>query len=260
VWADAAPARPALSHVEIEFDLYAGGLRVAKVTGDAQLVDDHYSTNAEFKTEGSLSDLFDVTFSFATVGQRLGKTFAPDSFTAVYKGFEGDPVVTVAFAGGKPTAVEPGLPEDVTLDDFTRHHQLTDPMSAVLQATIAASTAPCNRSFTLFDGVRSYRLVLLKPKEDEVESYEGSIYDGPAIRCHWRYELITAGKRDWARDLFLDTPPQGRIWFAELNGVMLPVRLLAETPVVNVVMHIMSARVNDESIAATEAYNPSSQN
>jgi hypothetical protein len=262
--ADVAPAEhaSALSQVELGFDFYAGGIRVAKVSSGAQLYDDRYTAKAIFKSEGSLSDLFDVTFSFETVGIRNGNSFRPETFAAIYKGFEGDPTVTVTFSPSRhnPTSVEPGLPEDMKLEDFTRHHQLIDPISAVLQATIMASEAPCNKSFDLFDGIRSYRLVLLEPKKDDVEAYEGSIYEGPAIRCRWRYELITAGEDDWARDLFMDSPPEGRIWFAKLKGVMAPVRLLAETPVVNVVMHIMSARVNDENIAAKQNDPASSPN
>jgi hypothetical protein len=247
------PHRAMLSQIELEFDFYAGGIRVAKVTGGAQLHDERYIANAIFKSEGSLSDLFDVTFSFETVGLRSTERFDPQTFTAVYRGFEGDPTVTVTFSGADgPTDVEPGLPEDMMLTDFTREHHLIDPITAVLQATLLASDAPCNKTYDLFDGVRSYRLVLLEPKEDDVDSYEGSIYEGPAIRCRWRYELLTSSDDDWARDLFLDTPPEGRIWFANLKGVMSPVRLLAETPIINVVMHIMAARINNENVAAQQ--------
>jgi hypothetical protein len=260
-WADVVPPDNTLSQIELEFDFYAGGLRVAKVTGGAQLHDERYTAHAVFKSEGSLSDLFDVTFSFETVGRRSIDRFDPRTFTATYKGFEGDPTVTVTFSDvAGPTDVKPGLPEDVSLIDFTREHKLTDPITAVLQATLLASDAPCNKSYDLFDGVRSYRLVLLEPKEDDVESYEGSIYNGPAIRCRWRYELLTSSKDDWARDLFQDSPPEGRIWFAKLKGVMAPVRLLAETPIVNVVMHIMAARVNDEAIAAQQDDHTSAPN
>jgi hypothetical protein len=255
------PPDTSLSQVELEFDFYAGGIRVAEVTGGAQLHDERYTAHAVFKSEGSLSDLFDVTFSFDTVGLRHTERFDPQTFTAAYKGFEGDPTVTVTFSGAAgPTDVKPGLPEDVNLIDFTREHQLIDPMTALVQATLLASDSPCDKTYDLFDGVRSYRLVLLEPKEDDVESYEGSIYEGPAIRCRWRYELLTSSEDDWARDLFLDTPPEGRIWFAKLNGVMAPVRLLAETPVVNVVMHIMAARVNNESVAAQEDEHTSAPN
>lgn len=243
------------SLVEVTYAFYAGGVRVAKATASAQLDSKRYNANAIVRTEGSLGRMFNIMFSFQAVGQREAGRFTPETFAAVYTGFKGDPTMTVSFSPDdqQPTNVNPALRRGLTMQDFQSKPPLVDPMSALLEAAISSHKAPCDRTFDLFDGVRSYRITLGKAQKDDVGSYDGSVYNGPAIQCRWRYKLVKASRDDWAHRMLQDAPPEGKIWFADLNGVMAPVRLMAETPVVAVMMHVMAARVNGENAATVKA-------
>lgn len=243
------------SLIEVTYAFYAGGVRVAKADATAQLDAKRYNANAIVRTEGSLGRMFNIVFSFQAVGQRDAGRFTPETFAAVYTGFKGDPTMTVSFSreDQQPTNVKPALRRGLKMQDFQSKPPLVDPMSALLEAAISSNKAPCNRTFDLFDGVRSYRITLGKPQKDDVGSYDGSVYNGPAVQCRWTYKLVKASRDDWAHRMLQDAPPEGKIWFADLKGVMAPVRLMAETPVVAVMMHVMAASVNGEDVATVKA-------
>lgn len=246
-----AGAGVARGEVSLRYDFYAGGFRVGSVEADAKLGETTYAANAVFRTEGWLEDLFDIDFAFETSGITTDGDWAPSSFRSVYGGFEGDPVVLVDFGTGEvPLTATPAPPEGVMPVDTAGSQPFIDPITAVLGEMARRDGAPCGRRLHLFDGIRTYALVLEEPESGILEPAAEGSFAGPSIRCAWHYELGRTGQGDWARDLFTEAPPSGTIWFAHDpdTGMTIPVKFLAETPVVSVVVHLMRADANGRAM------------
>ncbi|NWH07723.1 MAG: DUF3108 domain-containing protein [Alphaproteobacteria bacterium] len=255
-------AGAARGEVSLRYDFYAGGFRVGTVEADAELSEASYRANAVFRTEGWLEDLFDIDFAFAASGVSTDGNWTPSSFRSVYGGFEGNPVVLVDFGEGKvPVSATPAPPEGVMPDDVAERQHFIDPITAVLGEMARRDGAPCGRRLHLFDGIRTYTLVLEDAETDILEPTNEGSYAGASLRCAWHYELGRTGQGDWARDLFAETPPTGTIWFAHdpESGMTVPVKFLAETPVVSVVVHLMQADANGRAMTLGMAPAPADE-
>ncbi len=240
-------AWPAAAHSEdirIAYDLYAGGFRVGVVEASATLNGAAYDAKAEFRTEGTLADLFPVTFLFAAHGARDGGTLRPARYDSQFIGFEGDPEQDALYdeTGAHPLAVVPDWTGMKGPEAALGQALSLDPVTRVIEAVLREG-APCPRRIDVFDGIRAYRLDFKLIGPDHVEPYEGSVFAGEAMLCSWRYELLAAQKGDWAESYFGEAPPEGEIWFARdgAGRFTIPVKLIAHTPVVDAVMHLMRA-------------------
>lgn len=238
VIAAAGLATPATADA-LRYDVYAGGFRVGQIEAAANLSDRAYDARAQFTTEGTLADLFPVRFVFAAEGTRKSPALRPRRYHSQFFGFAGDPVQDVAFDGKTPT-LEPDWTGGMGPGAVLREPFGTDPVTAVVAALLRAPETACDRTIRLFDGIRVYEIALGPPQGDTLTRYAETYFAGEALRCSWTYRLVSARKGDWANDLFGATPPSGDIWFAELPTGLTPVRFLAETPIVNVVVHLMS--------------------
>lgn len=235
-------AAPAERHLRLVYDFYAGGFRVGSVSAEARLAGTRYAAEARFLTDGSLASLFPIDFQFAATGTRAGHVTRPSLFQSVYGGFEGDPAIIVTYSdGAAPDRVEPGLPPGVALGDIAVGGRLIDPVSAAVEAFTRVGPEACGRTIRIFDGMRTYSLRLEEAGHDPLEPFAGSVFQGTAVRCAWRYRLDASAKGDWAGELLGEHPPEGDIWFAPAadGSVMVPVKFLARTPVIGVVVHLM---------------------
>lgn len=245
--------------VHLAYDFFAGGFRVGVVSATARIGGETYAAEARFVTEGTLGALFPVDFRFASAGSRAGDSTRPERFQSVYGGIAGNPVVNVAFAqDAGPARVEPALPTGASLEDIAAAGRLIDPVAAAVEAFTREGPNACGRTIRIFDGIRTYALKLGEESPATVASYSGSLFSGTAIRCTWRYRLEASARGDWARDLFGENPPDGEIWFAPTaeGGVMVPVKFLARTPIVHVVVHLMRAEENGSPVALNPAGPP----
>lgn len=232
-----APAEA--GEARLAYDVYAGGFRVGQVEAAADVTDRAYEARAQFTTAGTLADLFPVRFVFAAQGTRKSPALRPRRYHSQFFGFAGDPIQDVAFDGKAPT-LDPDWTRGRGPGAVLREPFGTDPVTAVVAALLRAPDTACDRTIRLFDGIRVYEIALGPPRGDTLTRYAETYFVGEALRCPWEYRLVSARKEDWANDLFGETPPSGDIWFAELPTGLTPVRFLAETPIVNVVVHLMS--------------------
>ena len=239
--------------LKLAYDFYAGGVEVMVVEADATLDPAHYTAHAQMRTEGPLSGMYAVNFSFSAEGEMRGSNPLSRKFEATYAGFAGNPAVHATFSGDGPQAatVDPALPGGVTPDELLHGAKVMDPLTGALLTILSGAQHPCGRSYEMFDGVRHYRLVLAEPETNRVERYDGSLFEGDALSCAWRYELVAAVPGDWAIEWFGKTLPEGKIWFAPWpgeDGKMMPVKLLAATPIINVVMHLRAASADGKAV------------
>lgn len=231
----------------LAYDFYAGGIQVMEVGADASLNAAQYTAHAWMRAEGSLARLYEVNFSFAAEGV-LSPSPQPRVFNAVYTGMKGNPAVYVPFrADGSAPETPPPL-----LRGANQNARLSDPLTAALSIVLSNGENPCGRTYDLYDGLRVFRLVLDTAETNRVERYNQSLFEGDAERCAWRYELVAAQPGDWAIEWFGKTPPYGKIWVAPWPGQpgnLLPVKLLASTPVINVVIHLREASLDGKKVA-----------
>ena len=109
------------------------------------------------------------------------------------------------------------------------------------------NTGECNTAATAFDGKRKFNIQLTNSKQDQINSPEYSIYNGPALKCTISVLPLEGFSEDdqgkgWMA-IQNHTAERGKlpeIWFASLKekGPLLPVRMEINSSYGTVVAHL----------------------
>ncbi len=246
------PAQAATGNLTVNYDFNAGGLNVGSAKLTATLKDGRYVATSRMRTAGLAEVFFKSRYVVLSTGEvkdnGSGLEVLPSRYDSDFTGANTTKLATMIYD-------ETGLPSPVAADPPYGKTQLKypvsddeqrasiDPMSAWIHMIMGASAddgAPCNRKIPIFDGRRRYDLEYELIGEETLKIRNGKIYDGPAHRCNMLYKPVEGFKPDEDDDDALPIPPL-QVWVARMGkpggpNFYVPMKLLAETPIGNVVM------------------------
>ena len=233
------------------FAEYSGSvyfLQVADISLSARLDADTYSAAATFQSAGLLRWFDDTDISASAVGYRTGEGLAPFRYEHVNRANDKGRLVGVDFPGGRavPDINPPfGSMGEPPASDEERDGAL-DPVSVILQLIIAAGRGEggqvCQGRLPVFDGKSRYDLRFENLGMDDVRT---RAYRGAAVRCQAYVEPISGydpGDRPTEEEIARPV----NMWFAQMDGMHIPVRFRASTQIGNISIEARRIGVGEE--------------
>ncbi len=228
----APSAKAAGTDVDVDYDFYVGGFRIAEVSLKASADATGYQATSQVTTRGVLEVLLRGRSISKAVGKRgaFGR-LEPEGFATRYSSRTGEQKLRIGYEDATPTRVtfEP-LAEDTDQHAKARDQRGSlDPLSAAVAALLPAESAElCNRTIPIFDGKRRFDIIFIAPDPSRFdESAPPPKWEGKLTRCLGVYERISGFGPD---ALESEKYFPFDIWFEDSgNGVFRAVRLAGST-------------------------------
>jgi hypothetical protein len=243
----AAPLRadPLAGPVELQYDVYGGGLRLLSVGIAVEQESGRYRITGSFRTRG-LADLFlGMTTRVETEGVIADGVPRPTRLLSdgTVRGRERH--LSVEFRDREAPLVEIDPPDPETRTPIPPGQLLgaVDTLTGLLRASRGlAAGGDCARRVPVFDGRRRFDLVLTDLGTAEMKRSGHSFYEGTARVCHVRQERIggfVAKDRD-ARD----RADEGTAWIASVlpDTLPVPVRIEFQSGWGRSILHLVEIR------------------
>lgn len=205
--------------VSLKFDVYAGSLRIFKISMGMQIGKNDYAINTRIKSKGVASLFAKTKINMSAAGSTKKKflplTYASSSNSKGKKRSvnmtwttKGKHRVKRSFklsaykAGSLARAVRPGM---------------MDPLSYLMKM-VRASKRPCGGSERVYDGrqVAEYRYAL-----QGVSTFNrstGGVYRGKAFKCALTYRTIAGLSAEKQKKRDQGPPATFMVWFAPVAG------------------------------------------
>lgn len=186
--------------MDLEYEVYAGGMLGLEVEMEIALSETRYRTAFEAEIAGPYAWFMDFALRSRVEGHRDDTAVQPAYFlTEAFKKDRLKRRVEIAYLddGSLATLVEPEPDED-DRDDIPESLQLDtfDPLSAVIMLTEAvALQGECNAAVPVFDGRRRFDLTAedLGPAQIDANRYQ--VFEGEARHCLVKFERVTGFKK-----------------------------------------------------------------
>lgn len=259
---DIAPLESAMTAVDLTFEIYGGGLHVVSFGTQAILTRDSYEIAAQFETEGIADTLFNGYGSSAARGLLTPGGPRLLTYSQEYDGRFGERSIAMTRDTDGRYSVT-AVPEDgIHKDGFSPAtvDGTVDPLTASIFTAINSGAAPCDQTIPVFDGRRIFHLEFSALGAAELAPEGAGTYEGPAWKCSVTYKPIAGYTRKWLLEQARNPLKPFTVWMARFDETMgpngdqplvLPVRMLFETSVVNATAHLTGAMVDGRKLIAT---------
>ncbi len=245
--------------VDLTFEVYGGGLHVISFGTQATLTPKRYEIAAQFQTEGVADTFFNGRGSSTATGVLTPAGPRLLNYSQEYDGRFGERSITMALdeSGRYNVAAEPA--DGIHKQGFSASavRGKVDPLTASIFTAINATAAPCAQTIPVFDGRRIFNLKFKELDETELQPLGAGAYAGPAWRCSVAYDPVAGFTREFLVERAKNPLPPFTIWLARFDDQMgpsgtqplvLPVRMLFETPIVNAIAHLTTAEVDGKAL------------
>ncbi|MEM6490449.1 MAG: DUF3108 domain-containing protein [Pseudomonadota bacterium] len=217
---------------EAGFEVFVGGLRVARLESETAIDDARYRQSIAFETAGVLSWFVDgqsqllAEGGFDDNGAIRAERFANEAVwndeersTSVRFDDEGR-VTASSFNPPLDTTEREPVPEDL--------RRGPDPLSVVIAAATSLSDIGADKTMDTFDGKRALRFGWRC--DPETETMETDAYAGPVVECAVEGEQVAGFHRKYSSSNF-QSPRPARLWLAPVDDGRFhaPVKLLMQT-------------------------------
>lgn len=248
--------------VRLGYDVYIGGLEMFDTDIAVDLRPAAYSLSLTAVPHGFLGRLFSWQSRLSSHGGLDGGDPQPRRHQAISRWKDEEKSITLSYdRRGTARATFAPAPKK---DDLKGRVPVTPDMTRgtldVLTGTLLAVQAigageGCARTIPVFDGRRRYDVVLEDAGEQTLAKSGYSSYAGPAVACRVAFRKVAGHSTRVERAKFWQyvDGAQGRppitVWFARqaVGGMTVPVRLTADTPLGNIVIHLNGARVGTQT-------------
>ena len=186
--------------MELEYEVYAGGMKALEVEMEIALGETRYRSSFDAEIAGPYAWFMDFKLRSSVEGLRDDSAVQPAYF--ITEAFKKDRLkrrveITYLENGSLETLVEPEPDED-NRDDIPESLRLGtfDPLSAVMMLTEAvALQGNCDAVVPVFDGRRRFDLTAedLGPAQIDANRYQ--IFEGEARHCLVKFERVTGFKK-----------------------------------------------------------------
>lgn len=254
----AADGGGASAMVDVVYDLYIGGIHLARADGRIGVTGDLYGLRLDAGLVGLTGRLVNWSAMIEGNGRLAERQVEPRRFVMENQIRRDFRTIRMSFGDGALTELEmlPELSDDVERVPDDLLSGIYDPLGALV-AVMAQITAEgqCTLSMPVFDGRRLYQLQVRDRGHERLAPNRYSAYAGWAHRCGVTFEPIAGDFDQRTRDLVnrLDRPPEQReilVWIAQTlpDGPFLPIRAEAESSRHgSAVVHIHHSAASDEA-------------
>lgn len=179
--------------IVMNYNLYAGGLKVVDVGITYAISDHHYDIFASANTRGLWASLVPWRNMITARGSVANGHIAPQ--IARYDTAWREKLKTIemnwAQDGGLTAVSTPPQRPDGRVEATPEQLKgALDPVSAVVSVLARTDGAGCTGKIPAFDGRRLYNLVLVNKGEENLASNDYNMYSGPAQRCEVTFEPV----------------------------------------------------------------------
>ncbi|MFV2092420.1 MAG: DUF3108 domain-containing protein [Hyphomicrobiales bacterium] len=198
-----ALAKSSLTDIDIFYQLYIGGGKLAEVDLSARLGEGSYSVRGNAKSVGFIGKLANVVMSGTSSGLIVGDGVRPQNheYKLDERGRRKRRVVMAYDKAGRPNVVaQPAFRYGSKRAPISKDQMMgtIDPIASFVVPVKAGvsilSPSQCDRSAAIFDGRQRYDIKLKHKASYGAYRTKGSNYSGPAIRCSVRFSPV-AGYR-----------------------------------------------------------------
>lgn len=255
------PLESAITSVDLSFEIYGGGMHVVSFGTQAVLTPRSYEIAAQFQTEGLADGLFNGRGSSAASGLLTPSGPRLLTYSQEYDGRFGERSIAMALDDSGSYRVT-ALPADgVHTNGFSPSavRGSIDPLTASIFTAINASASPCDQTIPVFDGRRIFHLEFSELERTSLNPEGAGAYQGDAWKCSVLYKPIAGYTRKWLVSQAKDPLKPFTVWMARFDEAMgpngdqpliLPVRMLFETAVLNATAHLTAASVDGQQLIA----------
>ncbi|AWZ02088.1 hypothetical protein RHODOSMS8_02571 [Rhodobiaceae bacterium] len=245
--------------VDLTFEIYGGGLHIVSFGTQATLTPERYEIAAQFQTEGVADTLFHGRGSSTASGLLTPAGPRLLNYSQEYDGRFGERSITMALdeSGRYNVAAQPV--DGIHKEGFSasRVRGKVDPLTASIFTAINSSAAPCSQTIPVFDGRRIFNLKFKELDQTELQPIGAGAYAGPAWRCSVLYDPVAGFTREFLVERAKNPLPPFTVWLARFDEQMgpsgnqplvLPVRMMFETSIVNAIAHLTTAEVDGKAL------------
>ncbi len=247
------------NQVDLTFEIYGGGLHIVSFGTQAVLTPERYEIAAQFQTEGVADTLFHGRGSSTASGLLTPAGPRLLNYSQEYDGRFGERSITMALdeSGRYNVAAQPV--DGIHKEGFSasRVRGKVDPLTASIFTAINSSAAPCSQIIPVFDGRRIFNLKFKELDETQLQPIGAGTYAGPAWKCSVLYDPVAGFTREFLVERAKNPLPPFTIWLARFDEQMgpsgnqplvLPVRMMFETSIVNAIAHLTTAEVDGKAL------------
>jgi len=245
--------------VDLTFEIYGGGLHIVSFGTQAVLTPERYEIAAQFQTEGLADTLFNGRGSSTASGLLTPAGPRLLNYSQEYDGRFGERSIIMALdeSGRYEVAAEPA--DGIHKQGFSASavQGKVDPLTASIFTAINSSAAPCSQTIPVFDGRRIFNLKFKKLDQTQLQPIGAGTYTGPAWRCSVLYDPVAGFTREFLVERAKNPLPPFTVWLARFDEQMgpsgtqplvLPVRMMFETSIVNAIAHLTTAEVDGKAL------------
>lgn len=206
--------------VSLQFDVYAGSLRIFKISMGMEIGATDYSINTKIKSKG-VASLFAKTKINMKASGRTKVKIVPVTFSSNSNSNGKTRNIAMNWNGKGQQQVK----RSFKLDEFKSNSLaravrpgMVDPLSYLMTLMARNAKQPCSGSERVYDGrkVAEYRYSL--QGTSTFNRSTGGVYRGKAFKCALSYRTIAglSAKKQKAQN---DAPPSAfTVWFAPVAG------------------------------------------
>lgn len=259
---DVPSLESAITSVDLNFEVYGGGLHVVSFGTQVVLTPRTYEIAAQFQTEGLADGLFNGRGSSSASGLLTPGGPRLLNYFQEYDGRFGERSIAMALGEDGSYRVTAMPPDGIHKEGFSPSvvRGSIDPLTASIFTAVNATANPCDQTIPVFDGRRIFHLEFAELETTSLSPEGAGSYQGDAWKCSVLYKPIAGYTRKWLVQQAKDPLKPFTVWMARFDEVMgpngtqplvLPVRMLFETPVVNATAHLTDASVDGQKLIAT---------
>lgn len=235
----AAAALSSEERVNLDYQIYFGGLNVMKVGVELGLSPEAYDVAARSETVGLTGYLAPWYSNILTRGEIGGGKVEPREHRVdgEYRGKQR--LIEIGFSDGEVTdlrLVPPATKDPREEIPAALRRGALDPASAVFALVrVMGEGQACAGRFPVFDGRRRYDIVVAEKGPETLAPNNYSAFQGAAVRCDFHVEPLKVDSPDYKRRF-----RSGRAWFAELfpGRPLVPVRIEVDGDYVQTLVHL----------------------
>jgi len=247
------------TEVDLTFEIYGGGLHIVSFGTQATLTPERYEIAAQFQTQGVADTLFNGRGSSTASGLLTPSGPRLLNYSQEYDGRFGERSIAMVLdeSGRYNVAAKPedGIHKQGFSASIVRGK--VDPLTASIFTAINSTAAPCSQTIPVFDGRRIFNLKFKELDQTQLQPIGAGTYTGPAWKCTVLYDPVAGFTREFLVERAKNPLPPFTIWLARFEETMgpsgtqplvLPVRMLFETSIVNATAHLTKAEVDGEKL------------
>ena len=218
--AGSALAADARDNVSLSFDVYAGSLRIFKISMGMDIGAADYAIHTNIKSKG-VASLFAKTKINMSAAGRNAKTIVPLNFSTNAKSKGKKRSVRMSWTGKGTHKVKRNFKLNAykakSLAKAVRPGML-DPLSYLMKMVARSTKQPCGGTARVYNGrqVAEYRYTL--QGMSNFNRSTGGVYRGKAYKCLLKYRTVAGLSAEKQKAQDKKPPSSFTIWFAPVAG------------------------------------------